>query len=751
MHNVPEVANHPLSSDVSDHLLLNRYSCSRTPESFLELVRRHTSLVYGTCLRITANTHDADELTQECFFDLARQASEIRTSLVGWLHRAATHRALNRLRGERRRRTREHEAGLERTITASEQTEPSAEPSWNEIAPLVDQALSELPDELRVPILMCYLEGATQGDIANSLGVHQSTVSRRLVEGIDCLRDTLRRAGLVVPMTALVTCLTTQSAIAAPPALTSSLGKIGLAGIGTSVATKVAGGNLIGWLAGVIKGAAALLFVPIVAGILWGEVVFLLVLVAWYSYLGWCRPEWFRVLNFTRQFPSIYEWPFFPFKRWAWQSPPREWQLWMAAYLVTGIELLGLVALTYDGLRFTRVFLLVAGLCQVGMGVRIWRRVRRCQNEFPGQQPLSEFPVDGALLLAYTLAGFVLIAKLCASPWFLFSPGDGTRVFWLIVGCVVSWVTSLAWGSVLVVTRYRRWRAQGAVDPVQAQQINDLAPPRWLLGMLMIVPIAIAMLITFRALIQDLYPVYVPFGEDALVVARRGVFMMTLFSLDCMVLAILPLAYLHRRIPRIAWGLSFSLIGLMSTFHLGLFARNMIAAPVLAITPIYARPPRMELLPGHFIVQNVPNLLKNDSLKLSATYQGQVSLLSVRLASDATVAIEYPDHTAHLSVSKNSDSRESEISLLVMVSPHAFQKGVPSKLQVSLSVVNSARRQYQTEQFLLPLSDKLSPADWISQFKFLELAPEKSYPLGQAVNLGTIQGLPVRLKVVSPR
>src|SRR5689334_10119174 len=123
-------------SDVSDHLLLNRYSCSRAPEPFLELVRRHTGLVYGTCLRITANVHDAEELTQECFFDLARQASEIRTSLVGWLHQAATHRALNRLRGERRRRKHEQGAGLERVNLTSEASRTSADLSWSEIAPL---------------------------------------------------------------------------------------------------------------------------------------------------------------------------------------------------------------------------------------------------------------------------------------------------------------------------------------------------------------------------------------------------------------------------------------------------------------------------------------------------------------------------------------------------------------------------------------------------------------------------------------
>ena len=97
-------------------------------------VSRHYGLVFGTCLRITRNPQDAEELTQECFFDLVRHASHIRTSLAGWLHQVATNLAINRLRDER---------------------------PGSEIEPLVDQALMEIPEHLRTPILMHYLEGVT--------------------------------------------------------------------------------------------------------------------------------------------------------------------------------------------------------------------------------------------------------------------------------------------------------------------------------------------------------------------------------------------------------------------------------------------------------------------------------------------------------------------------------------------------------------------------------------------------------------
>ena len=72
--------------------LLHHYARSQEPAAFVELSRRYAGVVYGTCLRITANVHDAEELTQDCFFELARRAATIRSSVGGWLHSLATHR-----------------------------------------------------------------------------------------------------------------------------------------------------------------------------------------------------------------------------------------------------------------------------------------------------------------------------------------------------------------------------------------------------------------------------------------------------------------------------------------------------------------------------------------------------------------------------------------------------------------------------------------------------------------------------------
>ena len=776
MNDELDMANGLSAGEVSDQVLLNRYSRSHAPEPFLQLMQRHMRMVYGTCLRITANVHDAEDLSQECFFDLARQSGEVRTSLVGWLHQAATHRALNRLRGEKRRRVHEQVAGLDQIQETSAATGTNSEISWNEISPIFDQILSELPEQHRAPIVMHYLEGATQAEVANSLGVHQSTVSRRLTEGIERLRDGFRRLGVVVPVAAMLSWLTTQSAIAAPPTLASSISKIGLAGVGTTMAATSTGSGFVSSFLAAVKASFVLLFAPLIAGILWGEIVFLVVLALWCSYLALRRPEWFRVLCFTRQFPNIYEWPFYPLTRWTWQTPPREWQLWVAFYFVTGIELLGLAILPlprriwampfagsllqldeFRSWHFAIQFLLMpfAGslipLAWAGFnmftGARILRRVKSCRAEASESSVASDSPVDGALLLTYALAGIVLVAKLISSPWFFSQPENGSGKFLLNIVCATAWATTLIWGSLLVLDRYRRWRTQGMISATDSKRIDDLAPPRWLLTVLMVIPLAVSLLITLATLIQDVYPVYVPFGDTSDAVARRRIFMMTLAAMDFVVMGISPLAYLYRRIPRIAWGVAFSTIGLIGTLHLGLFTKTIIAAPVLEAPARFEPPPRMELLDGHFILENAPNLLANDSLNSNVKYLGLRSLLSVRSRSAPTITVEYGEHQARLEVPSNSDHIEFETNVAMLVVGSNFQKGIPTQIQVSLIVVDGNSRLQKLEQFMLPIPAEISPDDWNDQFEAIEQEHEKAYLLGETVALGIVQEKPVTLKV----
>ena len=174
--------------------LLQEYTLSGDPASFRKLIEELGGMVYAVCLRITGDPHAAEDLSQDCFLELARKASTIRTSVAGWLHSTATNRALNliRLRKQDKKLLR-----LEGSTAPIRTTEDFAE-----IQTLVDEAVDRLDQQLRQIVISHYLEGKTQAEIAQRLGVDQSTISRRLAQGLDEVRSQLLRMGILTTVTA---------------------------------------------------------------------------------------------------------------------------------------------------------------------------------------------------------------------------------------------------------------------------------------------------------------------------------------------------------------------------------------------------------------------------------------------------------------------------------------------------------------------------------------------------------------------
>ena len=208
----------------ADTSLLARYTRTGDAQAFAEIARRHGPMVYGVSRRITHNEHDAEDVVQECFMQLTRSAGSITSSLPGWLHRVATNIAKTKIRTAVRRRTREE------SVSESEPTEAS---SWEEISPHVDRALLELPSELREVLVLHFMQGRGQSEIAEKLEINQSTVSRRLKWGVQQLRTRLRRTGVVMSTTILAGLLV-ENAVAtpAPPAVMMTLGKMAMSGVG---------------------------------------------------------------------------------------------------------------------------------------------------------------------------------------------------------------------------------------------------------------------------------------------------------------------------------------------------------------------------------------------------------------------------------------------------------------------------------------------------------------------------------------
>ena len=90
-----------------DQELLLRWTEQRNAEAFHQLTARYSGMVFATCARIVGNAADAEEVAQECFEKLSLVGKSPGGYLGPWLHRVATNRSLQFIRGENRRRARE--------------------------------------------------------------------------------------------------------------------------------------------------------------------------------------------------------------------------------------------------------------------------------------------------------------------------------------------------------------------------------------------------------------------------------------------------------------------------------------------------------------------------------------------------------------------------------------------------------------------------------------------------------------------
>jgi len=360
------------SPEQSDAALLNEYASTRNPTLFSELARRYTGSVYGTCLRITASSHDAEEVTQDCFFELAKQATSIHTSVAGWLHRMATNRSLNKIRSKKRRK--KHEVTVDTEVSAAVSREVT-DPSWADVAPILDEVINSLPDELRGPVVQHYLNGDSQSHIAEQLNVNQSTVSRRINQGLETLRTQLQKRGVTLGLSSLMLLISENSAEASPH-LVGSVSKIGLlAGSGKAV-----GGTAATF--GAWAKLSAMVGTPVFMQIVVGGVLPYVTTLAMFLYIVIRKPDWFIQQILASGGRAEYFSDFPVFERWTWETPPPYARRVMrGGFMVFAFTLaMASLFLFFDNsvMRFGGAAgPLVLGLWRLAVSVRIMVRLRR--------------------------------------------------------------------------------------------------------------------------------------------------------------------------------------------------------------------------------------------------------------------------------------------------------------------------------------------------------------------------------------
>jgi RNA polymerase sigma factor (sigma-70 family) len=179
----------------TDRDLLQAFAQRGEHDAFAELLRRHGPMVLNLALHLLHHRQDAEDVFQATFLMLARNARSLRceTSAAAWLHRVAWRLAV-RSRAASNRRSRPLPSSL-----PSPQRSLDDEISLREAQELLHQELAALLEHLRLPLVLCYLQGRTRDEAARRLGWSLATLKRRLEQGRKLLHVRLSRRGVTLP------------------------------------------------------------------------------------------------------------------------------------------------------------------------------------------------------------------------------------------------------------------------------------------------------------------------------------------------------------------------------------------------------------------------------------------------------------------------------------------------------------------------------------------------------------------------
>jgi RNA polymerase sigma-70 factor (ECF subfamily) len=163
-----------------------------TRREFEERLAECGPLAYRVARGVLRNTADAEDVAQEALLRAYRQFDRLRdrSRFRAWLVRIAFRLALDRLRSGKRRELRD-------TLWSQPERQPPAATTEdvaasNEFQAHLEKALAELPEKLRLVLLLAAMEGYTVEEIAGLVDIPVGTVKSRIFLARKQLAEKLR-------------------------------------------------------------------------------------------------------------------------------------------------------------------------------------------------------------------------------------------------------------------------------------------------------------------------------------------------------------------------------------------------------------------------------------------------------------------------------------------------------------------------------------------------------------------------------
>lgn len=173
---------------------------NRDARSFEELISRFSEKVLHLAMRLTRNEADAEEVVQEVFLSVFRRIElfEGKAALSSWIYRITANTAFMRLR-----KRKQHAA------ISMEDVQPVVRESWtsgrsdeadttylstrHELRAALQQAVERLPEEYRMIFVMRDVDGLSNEEVGDVLGMSVAAVKSRLHRSRLMLRKKLER------------------------------------------------------------------------------------------------------------------------------------------------------------------------------------------------------------------------------------------------------------------------------------------------------------------------------------------------------------------------------------------------------------------------------------------------------------------------------------------------------------------------------------------------------------------------------
>ncbi len=163
-----------------------------TRREFEERLAECGPLAFRVARGVLRNTADAEDVAQEALLRAYRRFDRLRdrNRFRAWLVRIAFRLALDRLRSGKRREQRD-------TLWSQPEHQPRAATAEElaaskEFQAHLENALAELPEKLRLVLLLAAMEGHTINEIAAMLGISAGTVKSRIFYARRQLAEKLR-------------------------------------------------------------------------------------------------------------------------------------------------------------------------------------------------------------------------------------------------------------------------------------------------------------------------------------------------------------------------------------------------------------------------------------------------------------------------------------------------------------------------------------------------------------------------------